>query len=143
VSSSTGIDDGSGPAATGAVRVLVVDDSAPVRDLVVVNLELEGFEVRTAVDGQEGVEAAVDWRPDLITLDVVMPRLDGFGALERLRSDPRTADVPIVVLTSKDMTEEDRRRLNGRISFLARKGSFTGAELVRLVERVAATEGVA
>ena len=136
MSSSTGIDDGSGPAATGAVRVLVVDDSAPVRDLVVVNLELEGFEVRTAVDGQEGVEAAVDWRPDLITLDVVMPRLDGFGALERLRSDPRTADIPVVILTGRaQAADRDRGQALGADAYLSKP--FEPAELVGVVSELA------
>jgi CheY-like chemotaxis protein len=118
--------------ASGTLRVLVVDDSAPVRDLVVVNLELEGFEVRTAVDGLEGVEAALDWRPDLITLDVVMPRLDGFGALERLRSDPRTADIPVVILTGRAQgADRDRGQALGADAYLSKP--FEPAELVGVV----------
>jgi DNA-binding response OmpR family regulator len=83
------------------LRALVVDDSAPVRELVVVNLELEGFEVRTAEDGQEGVDAALAWRPDVITMDVMMPRLDGFDALHRLRAEPATVDIPVVMVTGR------------------------------------------
>ncbi len=84
-----------------SLRALVVDDSAPVRELVVVNLELEGFEVRSAADGQAGVEVAAAWRPDVITMDVVMPRLDGFGALARLRDDPGTSGIPVVIVTGR------------------------------------------
>jgi CheY-like chemotaxis protein len=138
VRSSTGTGGGSGQVASGTLRVLVVDDSAPVRDLVVVNLELEGFEVRTAVDGLEGVEAALDWRPDLITLDVVMPRLDGFGALERLRSDPRTADIPVVILTGRAQgVDRDRGEALGADAYLSKP--FEPAELVGVVSELGRT----
>ena len=71
-------------------RVLVVDDSDVIRTLITVNLELEGFEVVQAVDGQDALDKVLDVRPDVITIDVKMPRLDGFDTVERLRADPRT-----------------------------------------------------
>ena len=74
----------------------VVDDSDPIRDLVVVNLELEGFEVRSAPDGGGLATRRRVWRPDVITLDVVMPRLDGFETSARLRADAGTATIPMV-----------------------------------------------
>jgi CheY-like chemotaxis protein len=66
-----------------------------------------------------------------------MPDVDGFAVVEQLRADPLVGDVPVVVLTSKEMTSADRERLAGQISFLAQKGSFPQAELVSLVGRVA------
>ncbi len=75
-------------------RVLVVDDSAVVRELIAVNLELEGLEVVQCVDGLEALERIAEQRPDAITLDVMMPRLDGFSTVERLRADPTTAESP-------------------------------------------------
>jgi CheY-like chemotaxis protein len=81
--------------------VLVVDDSSVVRDLIAVNLELEGLEVVRCADGLEALERVAEQRPDAITLDVMMPRLDGFSTAERLRADPTTADIPIVIVTGR------------------------------------------
>jgi CheY-like chemotaxis protein len=82
-------------------RVLVVDDSSVVRELIAVNLELEGLEVVRCVDGMEALERVAEQRPDAITLDVMMPRLDGFAVVERLRDDRSTADIPIVIVTGR------------------------------------------
>jgi CheY-like chemotaxis protein len=130
-------------AAAGRRAVVVIDDEPLDVQLVEATLGPEGWTVLGATGGEEGVATVRRESPAVVLLDLLMPDVDGFAVVERLRADPRTADVPIIVLTSKDMTVADRERLNGRISFLARKGSLTGTELVRLVERVAATEGVA
>jgi CheY-like chemotaxis protein len=87
-------------------RVLVVDDSATIRDLISLNLELEGFEVVTAVDGQDCLERVRDLCPDLVTLDVVMPRLDGFETARRLKADPGTAHLPVVFVTASAQTAD-------------------------------------
>jgi CheY-like chemotaxis protein len=91
-----------------------------------------------ASNGEDGVELVRRERPSVVLVDLLMPGTDGFAVVERLRADPDLADVPIVVLTSKDMTNDDRARLNGRISFLARKGTLREAELARLVGRLSA-----
>jgi len=90
-------------------RVLVVDDSDIVRHLITLNLELEGFDVVTAVDGQDCLERVVDLAPDLVTLDVVMPRLDGFRTAARLRQDPRTRHLKIVLVTASAQAADLRR----------------------------------
>jgi CheY-like chemotaxis protein len=82
-------------------RVLVVDDSDTIRALIALNLQLEGFEVHEARDGQECLDIVEEVGPDVITMDVAMPRLDGFGAAARLRQRPRTADIPIVIVTAR------------------------------------------
>ena len=81
-------------------RVLVVDDSAVIRDLISVNLELEGFDVVTAVDGQDALDKIREVIPDVVTIDVVMPRLDGFDTVARLRADPRTSHLKIAMVTA-------------------------------------------
>ena len=81
-------------------RVLVVDDSAVIRSLISVNLELEGFEVVTAVDGQDALDKIHEVAPDVVTIDVVMPRLDGFDTVARLRADPRTRHLKIAMVTA-------------------------------------------
>ncbi len=97
------------PHQTPRPRVLVVDDSDVIRTLITVNLELEGFEVVQAVDGQDALEKVLDVRPDVMTIDVKMPRLDGFDTVERLRADPRTQDLKIAMVTACAQ-EDDLRR---------------------------------
>jgi CheY-like chemotaxis protein len=123
-------------AAEETVRVLVVDDSQPVRDLLSVNLQLEGFDVRAASDGQEGVELAAAWQPQVITLDVVMPRLGGFEALERLRADPATAAIPVVIVTGRaQAADRSRGEALGADAYLAKP--FEPNELVAVVSELA------
>ncbi|MBA2560215.1 MAG: response regulator [Propionibacteriales bacterium] len=83
------------------IRVLVVDDSATIRSLIAINLQLEGFDVVEARDGQECLDVVRAVQPALITLDVAMPRLDGFSTAARLRADPGTARIPIVMVTAR------------------------------------------
>ncbi|MEU8797459.1 response regulator [Spirillospora sp. NPDC048819] len=90
-------------------RVLVVDDDEVIRQLIAVNLQLEGFEVSTAVDGQDCLEKVADVSPDVITLDVMMPRLDGWVTAIRLREDPRTAHIRVVMITARAQEHDVRR----------------------------------
>ncbi|MFJ7105508.1 response regulator [Streptomyces albogriseolus] len=113
-------------------RVLVVDDNKVIRQLIRVNLELEGIEVVTAADGAECLEVVHQVRPDLITLDVVMPRLDGLRTAGRLRSDPRTAGIPLVIVSACTQHEVDSGLDVGVDVFLAKP--FEPQELVRVVQ---------
>jgi CheY-like chemotaxis protein len=81
-------------------KILCVDDDHGQRLLLSFLLERQGLEVRTAGDGQEGVAIALEWGPDLILMDLMMPGMDGFQATQALRADPRTADVPVLALTA-------------------------------------------
>ena len=82
-------------------RVLVVDDEAVIRQLIVINLELEGFEVHEAVDGLDALGKARELDPDVVTLDVMMPGLDGITTARRLRSDPLTSRARIVLISAR------------------------------------------
>ena len=117
--------------------VLVIDDDARDRRLIADTLEPEGYSVLSAESGEEGIELVRRDRPSVVLLDLLMPGLDGFAVVERLRADPSTADVPIVVLTAKDLRRADRERLAGRISYLAEKSAVGRGELVELVRSVA------
>ena len=90
-------------------RVLVVDDDAVIRQLITVNLELEGFEVAPAVDGQDCLDMVAAFDPAVITLDIMMPRVDGWETASRLRADPRTAGIKVVLLSARAQ-EADLRR---------------------------------
>ena len=84
----------------GLGRVLVVDDDEVIRQLIAVNLTLEGFDVVTAVDGKDCLDKVVDADPDVITLDVMMPRLDGWVTATQLRRNPKTAGIKVVLITA-------------------------------------------
>lgn len=90
------------PRCSSSSRVLVIDDEESVRDIMRRFLTREGLEVVTASNGREGIELARDLRPTFITLDVLMPDLDGWSVLQALKSDPELADIPVVMLTIVD-----------------------------------------
>jgi len=115
-----------------AGRVLVVDDSQVIRQLITVNLELDGFEVMTAADGAECLEVVHRFKPDVITLDVVMPRLDGPRTATRLRLDPRTRHVPVMLVTAAFAGRLD---LPGGIDAVLPK-PFEPDRLVQLVRKL-------
>ncbi|MFB8028091.1 response regulator transcription factor [Streptomyces sp. NPDC056465] len=119
-------------------RVLVVDDNKVIRQLIRVNLELEGFEVVTAADGVECLDLVHEVCPDVITLDVVMPRLDGIQTAARLRADPRTEHLPVAVISACTPCEADSGAAAGVDAFLAKP--FEPSELVRMVRRLARRE---
>ncbi|MGW2420035.1 response regulator [Streptomyces sp. NPDC001709] len=120
------------PGASG--RVLVVDDNKVIRQLIRVNLELEGLEVVTAADGAECLDVVHQVRPDVVTLDVVMPRLDGLRTAARLRADPRTHHLPLAIISACTQYEVDSGLDVGVDAFLAKP--FEPSELVRLVKQL-------
>lgn len=91
--------------------ILVADDKASSRELVRTVLEHSGYRVVEAVDGEDAVRRAIDLEPDLVLLDLHMPNLDGFGAIEKLRAVPRFAATPVVALTASAMREDRERAL--------------------------------
>ncbi len=123
------------PPAGQKKRVLVVDDERHIVRLVQVNLERQGYEVLTAYDGVECLEKAKSEQPDLIVLDVMMPRMDGFEALQRLKSDPETSHIPVIMLTART---QDRDVLQGYQygADLYLTKPFSPMELLSLVRRV-------
>jgi CheY-like chemotaxis protein len=104
-----------------AGRVLLVDDDDLVRRGVRQALEPIGWKVTEAEDGQIAVESLAAARPDVIILDLMMPKMDGFEFLNELRARPDWQDIPVVVITAKDLTEEDRNRLNGGVERIIQK----------------------
>ena len=113
-------------------RVLVVDDSEVIRTLICVNLEMEGFEVLTAVDGQDALEKVRDTAPDVMTIDVKMPRLDGFDTVAQLRADPRTSDLKVAMVTACAQESDIRRGREVGVDAYVTK-PFDPAVLVRTV----------
>ncbi len=125
-----------GVPADGRRTVVVIDDDPLDLDLVEAVLTPEGYTVARAASGEEGVRLVRQEHPLVVLLDLRMPDMDGFEVAERLRADPDTAAVPIIVLTHLEMTRADRDRLAGRVSHLAQKGQLDRAALVALVGRL-------
>jgi DNA-binding response OmpR family regulator len=129
--------------ATAAIRVLVIDDEAPIRLLCRVNLEAEGMHVLEAADGATGLELALERRPDVVLLDVMMPGLDGWLVAERLLDDERTREIPIVFLTARAEFRDRTRGLDiGGVDYVTKPfNPLDLASLVRaLLERIALGE---
>jgi signal transduction histidine kinase/DNA-binding response OmpR family regulator len=103
-------------------RILAVDDEPAALAFIAATLEGDRYEVVRASGGREGVERAREGGIDLIVCDLVMPDLDGFGVIAALRSDPGTADIPIVICTAHELTDEDRVRLRGNVLAIVTKG---------------------
>ncbi len=116
-------------ATIATARILVVDDDKEIRRLLTLLLEREKYEVLTAADGLEGLAKAVELRPDLIILDVAMPKLSGIELCQRLQADPGTAKIPVMILTgSNDSGEFDAAQKLGVLLYAPKP--FRPRELV-------------
>ena len=124
----------------GGASVLVVDDEESVRRLVADTLASDRYVVREARDGEEALAAVAAAAPDVIVLDLMMPRVDGFTVLEQLQADPDTRFLPVVVLTAKRLAADERNRLQSRAVSLLQKSDYSAVELRRLIERALGTD---
>lgn len=93
-------------------RILIIDDDPAIADVLAINLQMAGYEVTKSLDGMQGQALAVQLSPDLILLDLMLPQVDGFTICQRLRRDPRTQDVPILMLTALSQTHNKVEGLN-------------------------------
>ncbi|MFN4200830.1 MAG: response regulator [Fervidobacterium gondwanense] len=94
------------------MRVLVVDDSDVLRKITVFNLKKIGFDVEEAIDGIDGLEKMKTWQPDVVILDIMMPRMDGFTVLKEMRRDENIKDIPVIVLTAKGGQDDEQIALS-------------------------------
>jgi signal transduction histidine kinase/CheY-like chemotaxis protein len=115
--------------------LLAIDDDPLVIEFVKAALQPEGWQVLSAADGETGVALARSRQPAVVLLDLLMPGMDGFEIAAALHDDATTRQIPIIVLTSMTMTQADKERLQGRISYVAQKGTFDPALLAALVHR--------
>jgi signal transduction histidine kinase/DNA-binding response OmpR family regulator len=120
--------------------VVAIDDDPLAIELVRANLETEGWTVLGAATGQEGLALIRERQPSAVLLDLLMPGMDGFEVVEALRAEPGTKSIPVVILTSKSMSRQDKERLQGRITYVARKTEFDLSGLAGLL-RWASTGG--
>ncbi|GGD94039.1 hypothetical protein GCM10011390_10960 [Aureimonas endophytica] len=112
------------------VEILAIDDDEDALERAVAMLGRAGFEMRTAANGREGLERARERKPGLVLLDLMMPVMDGFDFLREFRANPDWADVPVIVLTSKDMDREDWRALQGQADKVLNKARVGMKDLI-------------
>ena len=104
-------------------------------------LEPRGWTVTTCTGGAEALAVISEVNPSIVLVDLLMPGVDGFEVVDAMRADPRTATTPVVVLTAKSLTAQDRQRLQGRIEFVASKGELDLSWLAARLSQVAAGAG--
>jgi len=117
--------------------VLIVEDEPETREMLRRVLERDGWVVDEAADGRAGIERVTARRPALILLDLVMPELDGFAVVAALRGHAEWRTIPIVVITARDLAEDDRRRLSGQVECVIQKAALSRTELLAEVHRYA------
>jgi CheY-like chemotaxis protein len=117
----------------GAPMILVVDDSPVVRKLISSKLEESGYQVILAGSGSEALAAIASKRPDLVLLDVAMPKMDGYQVCERIRKNKSTRNVPVIMISGKDgYFDEERGQKAGTSSFISKP--FGPETLMRTLE---------
>ncbi len=121
-------------------RILVVDDEPAIRRLVEANLSRAGYEVALARDGAEALAAVMAKPPDLVVLDVLMPGMSGLGVLGRLKSDPRTWEIPVVMLTAQGHDDQIRHGWQSGTDFYMTQ-PFNPEELRSVIDRITAVLG--
>jgi DNA-binding response OmpR family regulator len=119
-------------------RILVVDDEEMIVRMLETNLKRAGYEVITAVNGRDGLEKAASDKPDLVLMDVQMPMMDGFAALEALKATQETSAIPVVMLTSKSQESDLNQGLDSGAEFYVTK-PVDPHDLLGLIERLFAS----
>jgi two-component system, cell cycle response regulator DivK len=115
-----------------ATRVLYVEDAEVIRDTVSRLLEVYGYEVAYAKNGQEGVEKVLSWKPDVVLMDLRMPIMDGYKAIQEIKFDPRTRHIPVFVVSAwSSKKERDQAKLAGADEFFVKP-----PDLNRLIEAI-------
>ncbi|MBM2809530.1 MAG: hypothetical protein HW416_289, partial [Chloroflexi bacterium] len=118
------------------LRVLIVDDDPASVDLLEATVAQAGFTPIRALGGAEGIDIARGEQPDLILLDLMMPTVSGFDVVTALREDPATRRIPILIVTAKDLTPEEKLALNGRVAATFQKGDLAQADLISWLREV-------
>jgi DNA-binding response OmpR family regulator len=117
-------------------KILIVEDDKFLRELIAKKLKNEGFDVVEAVDGEEGLKKIKEERPDLVLLDLILPGIDGFEVLARVKEDPNLAQIPVIILSNLGQREEVERGLKlGARDYLI-KAHFTPGEIVEKIKNI-------
>lgn len=119
-----------------AIKILVVEDDKFLRELITQKLSREGYDVYEAVDGEDGVKKAKESKPDIILLDLILPGIDGFEVLAKIKEDSDLVNIPVVILSNLGQRDDVERGLKlGAVDFLI-KAHFTPGEIIEKVQKI-------
>lgn len=119
-----------------AQKILIIEDDKFLRELISRKLEKEGYVVCEAIDGEEGEKKIREEKPNLVLLDLILPGIDGFEVLSRIKQDPALESIPIIILSNLGQKEEIEKGLKlGAIDFLV-KAHFTPAEIIEKIKNI-------
>ena len=123
-----------------AIRVLYVEDAQVIRDTIARLLELNGYNVAYAKNGEEGVKKALNWQPDVILMDLRMPVMDGFNAINEIKSNPLTKSIPVFVISAwSGKKERTQAKLAGAEGFFVKPPDLN--KLIEAIEKAVAASG--
>ncbi|OGF51919.1 hypothetical protein A3I27_01025 [Candidatus Giovannonibacteria bacterium RIFCSPLOWO2_02_FULL_43_11b] len=118
------------------MKILIIEDDKFLRDLMSQKLVKEGFNVKEALDGEDGLKIALEETPDLILLDLILPRIDGFEVLERIKKNEKLSDLPVLILSNLGQKADVQRAMSmGAQEFLI-KSNFTLGEIVEKIKTI-------
>jgi DNA-binding response OmpR family regulator len=119
-----------------AAKILIVEDDKFLRELMTRKLNNDGFELEEAIDGEESLKKLETFKPDIILLDLILPGLDGFETLERIKDNPQTSGIPVLILSNLGQRDEIEKGLKlGAIDFMV-KAHFTPEEIVGKIKSI-------
>lgn len=117
-----------------AKTILIIEDDKFLRELIAQKLIKEGYEISEAIDGDEGIKKIREEKPSLVLLDLILPGIDGFGVLSKMREDPALTQIPVIILSNLGQREDVERGLKlGAVDYLI-KAHFTPAEIIEKVK---------
>lgn len=119
-----------------ARKILIIEDDKFLRELIAQKLIKEGFDISEAVDGEEGIKKIKEARPGLVLLDLILPGIDGFEVLSRVKDDPSLSSIPVIILSNLGQKEDVERGLKlGAVDYLV-KAHFTPGEIIDKIKAV-------
>mgnify|MGYP001607351777 CR=1 FL=1 len=118
------------------IHVLLVEDDVFLSDIYQKKFEMEGFKVSTADNGEKGLSEVKKKKPDIVLLDILLPKLDGFAVLEKLKADPATKSIPVILLTNLGQKDDVERGLSAGAADYLIKAHFKPSEIVDKVKKV-------
>jgi len=119
-----------------AKKILIIEDDKFLRELIARKLTNEGYEALEAVDGEEGLKKLKDEKPDLVLLDLILPGIDGFEVLSKMKEDPALSEIPVLILSNLGQRDEVEKGLSlGAVDFLI-KAHFTPSEVIEKIKYI-------
>lgn len=119
-----------------ASKILIIEDDKFLRELISRKLTKEGYDIEEAIDGEQGVKKVLEVKPDLVLLDLILPGMNGFEVLEKVKDNPKVSKIPIIILSNLGQKDEVEKGLKlGAIDFLI-KAHFTPEEIVDKIKTV-------